>query len=155
MDVPLNTTFLMVNGTLGPNYARWNVRLKPLYHKGPTTSPIANQDVDEHVSTANIFVVPNIPLFAYQIDPTLKYTLIFDSSGEDNVTYGGLSSITYYSSIPKYANKNTDSDSTQKSDGIVISKGAIAGIVVGVVVAICLIAAAAWWFVRHRDTRRR
>jgi hypothetical protein len=51
----------------------------------------------------------------------------------------------------------TTSGSSQKDDGTQSSsiiKGAIAGIVVGVIAGVCILAAAAWFIIRHRRSNK-
>jgi hypothetical protein len=125
--------------------------------QGTEIPPTQKNEVD--VSAANIFVVPNVPLLTVPLDPTLQYRLTILQPSQ-NRTVGGLSSVTYYSAISKESKNETEGNNPPgpsddgKSDGIAISKGAIAGIVVAIIAAIALIAAAAWWFVRHRGKRR-
>ncbi|WOO81882.1 uncharacterized protein LOC62_04G005398 [Vanrija pseudolonga] len=146
IQLPLNTTYLYVNGT--GNYNRGTVTFR-------LSAPVPVPGFPAKVSTSIPYIFP-LTLYETPLDPTLIYNLTIEVGNDGQV---GIDMVQVWSSlsfggptvnITANAAGNPDQPSTRQGGGRT-NVAAIAGGVVGGVVGALVIAGAIIWFLRRRQ----
>lgn len=143
--LPPSTTFLILNGTTGPDYDKLYVNL----HPAPPLTPKSYS----YITTRDKWVSKSI-LYFTPLDPTFNYTLTLAPAINSSVS---LHSLTLYSGV------GVGNDTAQAFGGLgttdhegakyqppkkPVNKGAIIGGVVGGVLGVLLLAILGFWAVR-------
>ncbi|KAL1412107.1 hypothetical protein Q8F55_003106 [Vanrija albida] len=153
-QVPLGTSYLILNATTGPD--KWWVLVTLAPEPPGTKVQVEVQMYNPWVSLENIFRAP--------LDPTLNYNLtIIPRTEAGNRTYIGEGiqpetpgvgahsvELFFAGDLPKKTNTTSGADGPGSGSKEASHVGAIAGGVVGGVVVLGLVALGLWWFLRKR-----
>ncbi|WOO80223.1 uncharacterized protein LOC62_03G003735 [Vanrija pseudolonga] len=138
--LPRNVSFLVINGTTGPNYNEAFINVSP----APPMTPRSFS----HTGTKDKWVAESI-FHVTPLDPRLIYTLTLAPGANSTVAF---SSIEMYSGVGT-GNSASAFDELGTTAKNPVSKGAIAGGVVGGVLGLALLAALGFWLFRWYQRR--
>ena len=89
--LPTNISYVMFNGTLGPEYTTMQVKVTP---SPPSTNA---QMAAGTFLNYNNYNVPNTPVYLAALDPALQYTFVVNAKDAAHGQEGGFSGLTLYS----------------------------------------------------------
>lgn len=149
IPVPINTSFAMLNGTIGPDHGLFDVSVKPV--------PLANgSPIELRGNCTSKWVSAGILWFS-PLDPKVQYNITLYPR-DNNSTIHGFHSMTYYSGV-WYVDTSYETDSARSGNSSLddmgsgpayaphrkkVNAGAIAGGVVGGLAGIVIMAALGW-----------
>lgn len=89
--LPTNMSYIMFNGTLGPDYLLQQITLSP---SPPGASNLVTSNSMIYAVPYN---VPNSPMYMAALDPSVQYSVTINSRDPIHATNSGFSGITLWS----------------------------------------------------------